>query len=93
MMNAREIVKITARVFCGGPGGGNPLTVFASTSSLPQIIQQDLAKTCEWESVMVNTERAAATTTTTTTTAAAQSENDGGEMHYFLPSGEEVSFW
>ena len=89
MMNARKIVKITARVFCDGPGGGNPLTVFASTSSLPQIIQQDLAKTCEWESVMVNTEMAAATTTT----AATQSENDGGEMHFFLPSGEEVSFW
>jgi predicted PhzF superfamily epimerase YddE/YHI9 len=52
------IEKITARVFCQqSGGGGNPVTMFAATSSLLRSTQVRLAQTCEWESVIVDTAR------------------------------------
>lgn len=52
----KAIEKISARVFCqaGSNGGGNPVTVFSSASQLPDDVQTCLAKSCEWESVMVS---------------------------------------
>ena len=64
--------KINARVFCqpGAVGGGNPVTIFASrdptddvAASAPsplfpcKVTQQQLARTCSWESVMVDSYR------------------------------------
>jgi len=65
----RKVVeKITARVFCRadlgrdcsgsgsdtGKKGGNPLTIFSSEASLPSEIRRRLARTCEWESAVVD---------------------------------------
>ena len=48
-----SLEKIDARVFCLGTKGGNPVTIFASPTPLPGSIQQKLATTCDWESVVV----------------------------------------
>lgn len=79
-MASRKLVeRVTARVFCHGPGGGNPVTVFSSEHPLSVSTQARLAKDCEWESVMVsNTKKNA--------------NNKLPEMAFFMPSGEEVSF-
>jgi predicted PhzF superfamily epimerase YddE/YHI9 len=77
------IQKITARVFCHGPEGGNPLTIFASTVPLSRLLQQDLAKTCSWESVMVS----GSNSSTSSSTGSRISD-----MNFFMPSGEQVSF-
>jgi predicted PhzF superfamily epimerase YddE/YHI9 len=50
-----SVEKITARVFCLGGEGGNPVTIFASQYPLPGSIQRSLAKTCQWESVILTT--------------------------------------
>lgn len=50
----RAVEKITARVFCQLQGGGNPVTIFASTDhALSQPTQERLARTCDWESVVL----------------------------------------
>ena len=48
-----SVEKITARVFCLGGEGGNPVTIFASQHTLPGSVQRSLAKTCQWESVIL----------------------------------------
>lgn len=50
--NAAQLVhKISARVFCQWKGtGGNPVTVFMGEN----LIGSELAKTCAWESVVVD---------------------------------------
>ncbi len=68
--------RVTARVFCHGPGGGNPVTVFSSPLPLSSTTQERLAKSCEWESVMV------------TPLAGKLIHN----MAFYMPSGEAVSF-
>jgi PhzF family phenazine biosynthesis protein len=55
MATKKLVERITARVFCHGPGGGNPVTVFRSQEPLSESIQEKLAKQCAWESVMVAT--------------------------------------
>ena len=72
-----SLEKIEARVFCLGTEGGNPVTIFSSTRPLSGTLQQDLARSCEWESVMVGTETSSSSSPT---------------MAFFMPSGEEVSF-
>lgn len=74
--------RITARVFCHAPGGGNPVTIFAnfaSSDSSPLTnpsIREDLARSCEWESVFVT-----------------KTEPHGQPiMAFFMPTGEQVSF-
>jgi predicted PhzF superfamily epimerase YddE/YHI9 len=55
---SKVIEKITARVFCSqGGSGGNPVTIFAAPSSLSKGTRTDLAKTCDWESVVVDTSK------------------------------------
>ena len=51
----RKVEKVTARVFCQLSGGGNPVTIFnSSVGCLSEATQQRLAKSCDWESVMVS---------------------------------------
>jgi PhzF family phenazine biosynthesis protein len=52
-MASNLLKKVTARVFASSPGGGNPVTVFASKNPLPQELQTRLAQDCEWESIVV----------------------------------------
>jgi predicted PhzF superfamily epimerase YddE/YHI9 len=93
-MASRKLVeRVTARVFCHGPGGGNPVTVFASQLPLSSTSQARLAKGCEWESVMVATNTN--TDTNTDTNSCAGTDNRTvtvPEMAFYMPSGEEVSF-
>lgn len=72
----RVLERVSARVFCNGSGGGNPVTVFSSQFPLSSSTQERLAKTCDWESVMV----------------APTSTAKLSEMAFFMPSGEAVSF-
>ena len=75
------IEKVTARVFCHGPGGGNPVTIFASPSSRRLSRREErvsLAQTCDWESVFV---------------LDALGNNNGiPQMAFYMPTGEQVSF-
>jgi trans-2,3-dihydro-3-hydroxyanthranilate isomerase len=74
----RALERATARVFCHGSGGGNPVTVFLSQFPISPSTQERLAKACEWESVMV--------------APAASSTPKVSEMAFYMPSGEAVSF-
>jgi len=77
-MSAKRVLeRVTARVFCHGAGGGNPVTVFSSQSPLSAATQEKLAQSCEWESVMV---------------APKSHSPEISEMAFYMPSGEEVSF-
>jgi trans-2,3-dihydro-3-hydroxyanthranilate isomerase len=52
---SKIIEKITARVFCSqGGSGGNPVTIFTSPVPLSKGTRIDLARTCDWESVVVD---------------------------------------
>lgn len=75
-----SVKKIDARVFCLGTEGGNPVTIFASPRPLSGSLQQQLAKLCDWESVVVGTEPSSRSSQLLPT------------MAFFMPSGEEVSF-
>ncbi len=59
--SGHRLQKIDARVFCLGKEGGNPVTIFASPLGLSGSLQQSLAKSCDWESVMVGTEESSST--------------------------------
>ncbi len=59
--SGQRLQKIDARVFCLGKEGGNPVTIFASPFPIPGDLQQKLAKSCDWESVMVDTEESSST--------------------------------
>lgn len=83
-----SLEKIDARVFCLGTEGGNPVTIFASTKPLSGSIQQNLAKTCDWESVVVSTSTEAALSSS----SSPQLPFPTPTMAFFMPSGEEVSF-
>lgn len=86
--------RITARVFCYGPsgGGGNPVTIFASSKPLSRFHQIRLAKECEWESVMVSTAAAAAAVKTTDETKNSLQSSTNPIMAFYMPSGTEVNF-
>jgi predicted PhzF superfamily epimerase YddE/YHI9 len=52
---SKIIEKITARIFCSqGGSGGNPVTIFTSHFPLSKGTRIDLARTCDWESVVVD---------------------------------------
>jgi predicted PhzF superfamily epimerase YddE/YHI9 len=78
MSASKTLERISARVFChaGSKGGGNPVTVFSSAVPLSSDLQGTLAKSCEWESVMVSI----------------PSSSDVADMAFYMPSGEQVSF-
>jgi predicted PhzF superfamily epimerase YddE/YHI9 len=50
-----QIRQTAARVFCQTGQGGNPVTIFASPIELAKTTQIQLAKSCSWESVVVDT--------------------------------------
>ena len=77
------IERIKARVFCHGPGGGNPVTVFSTSSPLSSSTKEYLAKECDWESVMVSS---------SSSTSEKQDQSSSKLMSFYMPSGQEVSF-
>lgn len=71
--------KLTARVFGASRGiGGNPVTIFLPKGNeiLSSVLEQSLAKSCEWESVLIQQSKAAAPP----------------HLKFFVPSGNELSF-
>lgn len=79
-----RIHRLAARVFCQLEGGGNPVTVFSKLDGgdLSESSRESLAKSCEWESVMIGGDK---------------SDDDSSSsishrMFFYLPTGEEVSF-
>lgn len=66
-----------ARVFCLGPGGGNPVSIFSSDSTLLDACKRDeLARGCDWESVFVGEDKTGGLPI----------------MAFYMPTGEQVSF-
>ncbi|KAG7366808.1 PhzF family phenazine biosynthesis protein [Nitzschia inconspicua] len=54
---ARRILveQVKARVFCSpNGGGGNPVTIFSTDQKLTAKIQKRLARSCDWESVILH---------------------------------------
>lgn len=91
MATRKAVERISARVFCHGPGGGNPVTVFASLLPLSSSTQARLAQECEWESVMVATQ----SNLSSSLDSDINNNNESrppAEMAFYMPSGEEVSF-
>ncbi len=84
MSATKTLERIAARVFChaGSKGGGNPVTVFSSAVPLPSHLQGTLAKSCEWESVMVSS----------SSSSSNEEEENVAELAFYMPSGEQVSF-
>lgn len=83
MTATRKVIeRVSARVFCHMENGGNPVTIFSSTSALSANAQQRLAQGCDWESVMV--ERPPP--------ALANNKNLLPKLSFYMPSGEQVSF-
>mmetsp|Transcript_33259 Transcript_33259/g.49559 ORF Transcript_33259/g.49559 Transcript_33259/m.49559 type:complete len:332 (-) Transcript_33259:117-1112(-) len=82
---ARSITRVAARAFShpSKPGGGNPVTVFLcpSVSHLPSSVQSDLARTCEWESVVASLP-----------SKSAKEQGQIPSFRFYLPNGDEVSF-
>ena len=88
-----SVEKITARVFCLGGDGGNPVTIFASQHTLPGSVQRSLAKTCQWESVISTTnDDVSSNNTIASSSSSSSSSSVLPSMTFFMPSGEEVSF-
>ena len=85
-----SVEKITARVFCLGGEGGNPVTIFASQHTLPGSVQRSLAKTCQWESVILTTNDDVSFNITAGSSSSSSSALPS--MTFYMPSGEEVSF-
>ena len=85
-----SVEKITARVFCLGGDGGNPVTIFASQHTLPGSVQRSLAKTCQWESVILTTNDDVSFNITAGSSSSSSSALPS--MTFYMPSGEEVSF-
>ena len=55
MTRKRIIERISARVFCHlEQNGGNPVTIFNSSTKLNKLTHQKLAKDCQWESVIIH---------------------------------------
>ena len=81
------ITRILARAFTHptASGGGNPVTVFLSTASptdlLPPTTRSNLAKSCEWESVIAHVPP-----------PAASEQGQIPILSFYMPSGEEVNF-
>ena len=78
----RSIKRISARAFVcpEAPGGGNPLTVFLCGQQQPALSAEkrfQLARTCEWESVIISPSPLHKSTP---------------HFFFHMPSGEEVSF-
>ncbi|KAL7534128.1 hypothetical protein ACHAXR_005650 [Thalassiosira sp. AJA248-18] len=79
----RRVVYASARAFVSPrmEGGGNPVNIFVSSGPTTSDERVDLAKTCPWESVVIENDT--------------ESSNNSGSLpifHFFMPSGEEVSF-
>jgi len=52
--SGKVIENLTARIFCQLKGkGGNTVEVFYPANDIPTKLRQEFAKTCEWESVFV----------------------------------------
>lgn len=86
-MAMRRIASASARAFVsprsegggGGPGGGNPVSIFLPSEPTTEDQRIKLAQTCPWESIVIENETG--------------SSNDSLPIfHFFMPSGEEVSF-
>ncbi|KAL9186997.1 hypothetical protein ACHAXT_010717 [Thalassiosira profunda] len=74
----RRVIAASARAFASPRGeGGNPVSIFMPATPTTPEERTDLAQTCAWESVVVETDSEGSTPPT---------------FHFFMPSGEEVSF-
>lgn len=63
----------------GGQCGGNPVSIFLSSGPTTSAERTGLAQTCHWESIVIEQ----------------KSESSDGPpptFHFYMPSGEEVSF-
>mmetsp|Transcript_23843 Transcript_23843/g.45498 ORF Transcript_23843/g.45498 Transcript_23843/m.45498 type:complete len:351 (+) Transcript_23843:71-1123(+) len=83
----RRVVCASARAFVSPlrEGGGNPVSIFLSSEPTTSDERVKLAQTCPWESIIIEKE----------TDKSSHDGDDGSpppKFHFFVPSGEEVSF-
>ena len=81
---AKRVVSCAARAFASPKNkeGGNPVTIFLPSTSTTSNERIKLAQTCSWESVVIENNDTGASI-------------DGCSLptfHFYMPSGEEVSF-
>ena len=79
----RRLACASARAFAHPrrEGGGNPVSVFLCSGPTTSDERVELARTCSWESVVVENGDGPSSDGTPPPT-----------FHFFMPSGEEVSF-
>lgn len=81
--------KLNARVFGAAAGtGGNPVTIFMGSALSSSTLEQSLVKSCEWESVFVDTTNSHNNNTITSP------DNNAAipRLRFFAPSGAQLSF-
>ena len=83
---AKRVVSCAARAFASPKNkegvGGNPVTIYLPSTSTTSNERIKLAQTCSWESVVIENNGTDASI-------------DGCSLptfHFYMPSGEEVSF-
>ena len=78
-MSARRVICASARAFASPTkqGGGNPVSIFLPSFATSSDERTNLAKTVEWESIVIESNN---------------SEDKLPTFHFYMPSGEEVSF-
>ena len=81
-MAMRRVVCSSARAFVSPikEGGGNPVDIFLSSQPTTLDERVKLAKTCPWESIVIESENRSSSSGSLPT------------FHFHMPSGEEVSF-
>jgi hypothetical protein len=81
MNTMRRVVCVTARAFISPRNkcGGNPVNIFLVSGPTTSDERTKLARTCSWESIVIENENEHTIGTLPT-------------FHFYMPSGDEVSF-
>ena len=83
--------KLNARVFGAAAGiGGNPVTIFMGNPLSSSTLEQTLVKSCEWESVLVDTSNI--TPNRNNNNMPTTPDDAMPRLKFFAPSGAQLSF-
>ena len=89
------VERVSARVFCHNldDDGGNPVTIFSSPHRLSHTTKQELAQSCEWESVIVHQNHHQNQQQQQRLPLVQNNRvQQKPQLSFYMPSGEQVSF-